>query len=63
MWHGPLNSRDFYHWNEPIQSADGNNEPRKYSIVAYNREKHYRVKRVNHGLRETTAHRDVGLEG
>ena len=45
-WHGPLNSRDFFHWNEPIQPA-GDKEPLKYSIVAYNREKPYRVKRVN----------------
>ena len=40
VWHGPLNSRDYFHWNEPILGVG------KYSIVAYNRQKPYAVKRA-----------------
>jgi hypothetical protein len=44
VWHGPLNSRDFYHWNEEILPVDGK-EPMKYSLVAYNRETPYLVRK------------------
>ena len=40
VWHGPLNSRDFFQWNEEILGVG------KYSIVADNKEKAYLVKRV-----------------
>ena len=40
VWHGPLNSRDYFHWNEPILCVG------KSSIVADNKEKAYVVKRA-----------------
>ena len=46
VWHGPMQSRDFYHWNEEILPVEGSGEPFcKYAVVAYNREKPYVVKR------------------
>ena len=36
MWHGPLQSRNYYHWNEEILPVEGSDEPpMKYSVVAY----------------------------
>ena len=47
VWHGPMQSRDFYHWNEEILPVEGSGEPFcKYAVVAYNREKPYVVKRL-----------------
>ena len=40
VWHGPMNSREYFHWNEPILGVDGR-APMKYSIVAYYRDTPY----------------------
>ena len=34
VWHGPLNSRDYTHWNEEILPVD-DTPPTKYAVVAY----------------------------
>ena len=36
VWHGPMKSRDYYHWNEEILPVPGSDEPFcKYAVVAY----------------------------
>ena len=36
VWHGPMQSRDYYHWNEEILPVPGSDEPFcKYAVVAY----------------------------
>ena len=36
VWHGPMQSRDCYHWNEDILPVPGSDEPFcKYAVVAY----------------------------
>ena len=36
VWHGPMHSRDYYHWNEDILPVPGSDEPFvKYAVVAY----------------------------
>ena len=36
LWHGPMQSRDYYHWNEEILPVPGSDEPFcKYAVVAY----------------------------
>ena len=35
-WHGPMQSRDYDHWNEEILPVPGSDEPFcKYAVVAY----------------------------
>ena len=46
VWHGPMQSREFYHWNEEILPVEGSDEPFcKYAMVAYYRETPYRARR------------------
>ena len=46
VWHGPMQSRDHFHWNEEILPVEGSDEPFcKYAVVAYNRETPYVAKR------------------
>ena len=36
VWHGPMQSRYYYHWNEEILPVLGSDEPFwKYAVVAY----------------------------
>jgi hypothetical protein len=36
VWHGPMQSRDYYHWNEEILPVPGSDLPFcKYAVVAY----------------------------
>ena len=36
VWHGPMQSRDYYHWNEEILPVAGSDQPFcKYAVVAY----------------------------
>ena len=36
VWHGPMQSRDYYHWDEEILPVPGSDEPFcKYAVVAY----------------------------
>ncbi|MEE2610843.1 MAG: hypothetical protein VYB24_01495, partial [Pseudomonadota bacterium] len=36
VWHGPMQFRDYYHWNEEILPVEGSDEPFcKYAMVAY----------------------------
>jgi hypothetical protein len=45
VWHGPMQSREFYHWSEEILPVEGSDEPFcKYAVVAYYRETPYRVR-------------------
>ena len=36
VWHGPMRSREYFHWNEEILPVEGSDVPfRKYAVVAY----------------------------